>query len=244
MAKSIGIDTEVTKHKLSGTEASFEDGKQKMNIDITNFNFTYSYDLKSQSSFFDGTALPPQKDIESKAIDVVKSVGRYPDELARGKTNIIYLVYNPLRDDLAVTQNASEANMVEVDFYRPDVSEIPDTIPFVSQNYFNSQNYVVLAYNSSGYKVVRAQIKHYDRSAEQVGVYPLKSGDTAWEELVSGTAFVVSKPATTTNIVIKKMFLGYLDVDTYTDYIQPVYIFLGSDNFVAYVPAIDASYSE
>jgi GTP cyclohydrolase III len=38
------------------------------------------------------------------------------------------------------------------------------------------------------------------------------------------------------------MFLAYLDLDAYAEYVQPVYVFLGNDNFVGYVPAIDDKY--
>jgi hypothetical protein len=38
------------------------------------------------------------------------------------------------------------------------------------------------------------------------------------------------------------MFFGYLDPDTEQDYLEPVYIFLGDNNFVAYVAGIDDKY--
>lgn len=34
------------------------------------------------------------------------------------------------------------------------------------------------------------------------------------------------------------MYLAYLIPGTYVPYIQPVYVFVGEDNFVAYVPAV------
>jgi hypothetical protein len=40
------------------------------------------------------------------------------------------------------------------------------------------------------------------------------------------------------------MFLGYYDPDIYQKYLQPVYVFLGNNGFVAYVPAIKEEYVE
>jgi hypothetical protein len=33
--------------------------------------------------------------LKNKAIDFLKEVGRYPDELSKGKNQIIYLKYHP-----------------------------------------------------------------------------------------------------------------------------------------------------
>ena len=38
------------------------------------------------------------------------------------------------------------------------------------------------------------------------------------------------------------MFLGYYDPDVYQEYLQPMYVFLGDNNFVAYLPAITDDY--
>jgi hypothetical protein len=41
------------------------------------------------------------------------------------------------------------------------------------------------------------------------------------------------------NITIKKMFLAYYDPDEYQPYLQPVYVFVGDNDFVGYVPAVE-----
>ena len=38
------------------------------------------------------------------------------------------------------------------------------------------------------------------------------------------------------------MFMGYYDPDIYQGYLEPVYVFLGTDNFVAFVPAVIDEY--
>ena len=52
---------------------------------------------------------------------------------------------------------------------------------------------------------------------------------------------MVSQPQTT-NITIRKMFLGYFDPDVYQEYLQPVYVFVGDGDFVGYVPAVSGEY--
>ncbi len=236
IAKAIGFDVENIKHKLiNDTEAVFDDGNQELRIDITNFNFTYTYNIQKKAQIFEGAKVPQKEEAEQKAIDFLKSFDRYPSELAKGKTNAIFFKFDLESSTAAVLETNQEANMVEIDFYRPDI----DTFPIVSPTYYNSQNYVTLVNTDNGMKVISAQIKFYEKSEEQIGIYPIITGKEAYAKLSTGSAILVS-PASSgkKDIVIKKMFMGYFDPKEYQEYLQPVYVFLGDDGFVAYVPAV------
>jgi hypothetical protein len=237
MATVLGFDSAL-KQTVIGKNAAFVDDKRKLSIDISNFNFEYKYDLTKDPTVL-GNPIPQQSDVISMATDVYKNLDTYPEELAQGKTNVVYLKINPTTNELAIVQRPIEANAVEVDFYRPDL----DGYPVVSPKYFNSQNYVVLGFNSEGKpQTLRARLAYYEKSTDQVGVYPVKDGAIAYEQLKNGLGMVVSGPSSAQNITIKKMFFGYLDPDTEQDYLEPVYIFLGDNNFVAYVAGIDDKY--
>lgn len=240
MAKTLGIDTDNTKYKLASTEAKFTEDTQSLSIDITNFNFTYEYDVKKDSSIFSNALLPPQNTIEQTATDFLRKVDRYPEELAKGKVHTYYSVYNPLSNKLMPTDAKNkDANVVEVDFFRPDI----DTFSVVSPKFPNSHNYVIMVFNDTGPKIIKAQVKFFEKSDAQVGVYPIKTGDQAFKELQEGKSSLISLP-TGSNIIIKKMSMAYYDPDVYDQYLQPVYVFIGDDgnendgSFVGYVPAV------
>jgi len=249
MAKTLGFDTSVIKHILRDKTATFEDDKQKLDIDVTNYNFKYQYDLQKDSTPIRNITVPQQTEAEGKAMDFLRTFGRYPDELLKGTRNTIYLTYTADASSSATTTTATNSatltpgpggpNMVEVDFFRPDI----DKYPIVSPKYFNSPNYVVMIFNETGFKVIRAQIAFFEKSEEQVGVYPVKTGVVAWDELKAGKGWVVSG-ADNPNVTVKKMFIGYYDPDIYQPYLQPVYVFIGDNNFVGYVPAVDAIYTQ
>jgi hypothetical protein len=240
MARQMGFNTDITGYTLvNDSEAQFRDASQEASIDITNFNFTYQYNIKDNPNIFSAAVIPVKNQIENKAVDYLVSIDNYPEELARGKTNVLYIRYDPITEQLGVVDSPEGANMVEVDFYRPDI----DVYPIVSPSYFNSQNYVVMVFKSDlDATVIKSQIKHFNKSEEQVGIYPVKTGDVAWEDMKNGKGFVISSVGDMPQIKISKMFLGYLDPDIYQEYLQPVYVFLGDNNFVGYVPAIQDSY--
>ena len=237
-AKTLGFDTEVVKHTLEGKEAVFKDDKQSLTIDITNFNFTYEYSFDKDAQIFQNTVWPQKKESEDKAINFLRSIGRYPQELTKGKTNAIFISYDPGAKQMRLLETSEGANMVEVDFYRAD----QDQYPIVSPKYFNSQNYVMMVFYESDFKIIKAQVKFYEKSTTQIGIYPIKTGDAAWQALSSGKGTVIQNQEGNQDIVIKKMFLGYLDPDIYQEYLQPVYVFLAENNFVGYVPAITDDY--
>ncbi len=239
MAKSLGLDTEAASYRLLGSQVSLSDAVQRLTVDIKNFNFTYSYGFDTHPEVLSGTVEPNGAIAQDRARELLRTVGRYPDELTRGKTNVIYFSYDPATKAMTELKDAKGANLVEVDFYRPD----KENIPIVTPRFFNSQNYALLAFYENGSaKVLRAQIQFYETSDEQVGLYPVRSGEEAYEFLKQGFGTVIANPRRLNSVTIRKIFLAYYDPDVYQDYFQPVYVYLGDDNFVAYVPAVSDAY--
>ena len=233
IAKSFGFDTNKIKHKLTDKIAEFDAEGKKLTIDISNFNFKYESDIKT-NAFITGSVNISKKEIENKAINFLKLIGRYPEELSKSTTNVIYLKYDPELSDFGNIEKVREASAVEVDFYRPSIDDYAIATP----KFFSSQNYVIMTFNGSEPKVIRAQISFFEKSEAQFGVYPLKSADEAWAELQKGGGMIIAGRENMKKVTIKKMGLYYLDPDVYQTYLQPVYVFIGDDDFVAYVPAV------
>jgi len=238
IAKNIGFDTERIKHKLIGTEASFLSSDKDLKIEISNFNFRYEAFIDPQQIASSSVTLS-NKEIENKAVDFLKSVNRYPDELARGTTNIIYLKYDPILKDFVNVKTKIEAQAVEVDFFRPSI----DGTPIATPRFFTSPNYVIMIFEKNNEeKIIRSQIAFFEKSEEQYGIYPIITGDKAWEYLTSGQGIVIAGQEGIKDIRVKKMFLSYYDSDIYQSFLQPVYVFLGDNDFVGFVPALPVEY--
>ena len=137
-----------------------------------------------------------------------------------------------------MVNNRREANVIEVDFFRPDI----DGYPAVSPKYFNAESYVVMIFDGENYQVIKSQLKFFEKNEQNVGYYPIKTGGQAWQELISGKGYIVAPGGKSYPIIIKQMFLAYYDPENYQPYLQPVYVFLGENNFVAYVPAVGNDY--
>ncbi|MCL5432856.1 MAG: hypothetical protein M1524_01950, partial [Patescibacteria group bacterium] len=68
--------------------------------------------------------------------------------------------------------------------------------------------------------------------------YPIKTADESFSDLQRGDAYIVSYDGTDPNIKIKNVYLGYYLGDTEQDYLMPIVVFEGNDNFVAFISAI------
>ncbi len=241
MAQKVGIDSTITKHKLTDERtAAFYDGLHALTIDISNFNFNYQYTISQDNiKLKTGTGID-KGTIQNSATDFIREIGRYPEELARGERHVDYFNLNIETKELTPVKTVEEANMAEVGFFRPKTNGAD----IVAPKYYNSPHFVVIAFTEDGLKVVRAQVMLFEKSNEQVGIYPLKTGEAAWEELKAGKGFIVSNSPTapTDNVNIKSMSLAYLDYEDYQEYFQPVFVFIGENNFVGYVPAVVDEY--
>lgn len=242
MAKAVGFNTSEEKYSLNGTAASFENATQKLDVDIRNFNFTFDTKLETQPDIFNSSTIPPEQVISEQAKAFLRRMDRFPDGLAQGKEHIIYLRYEPVTKEYTVVEKIEDANVVEIDYFPPDVSGFPVVVP----KYFNSQNYVVMVFAQQGSKgvigrVVKAQIKYFEKNPAG-NMYPVKTGDEAWTDLTSGKGTIVSAGQNSNKITVRQMFLGYYEPELYQDFFQPVYVFLGDNNFAAYVPAVTNMY--
>lgn len=236
MSKTAGFAPD-SKYSISGKNLTFDDGIRKLVIDVSSFNFEYKYNYENEPSLFVNTFIPEEQQILEQAKSFLRNVGRYPDELAQGKQHITLFRYDTITKEFTQVQNAAEANAVEVDFFRSDIN----TFPILPPKYLFSQNYVVMVFHQDNQEeptIIKSQIKFFEKTDQQVGIYPVKTGEQAFEDLKNHKGLVVSPGTNKNPIMIKKMGMGYLDPDFYQQYLQPVYFFIGDNGFIAYVPAI------
>lgn len=245
-AKEIGFNTEIVKFSMTDNMASFVDANQSLNIDVNDFNFTYKYNFENNPDIFKTSQIAQRNVVENRvkvdAISFLSKVKKFPEELSQGKERIIYLNYDSVKKSFDVVKRKEDANAIEVDFYRADIDGT-GTIP---PKYYNSQNYVVMVYSKSEEaKIIKAEMKYFERQTEKVGVYPLKTGSQAWDNLKNGNGTIISLGTNQSNdIAIKSMELFYFDPDIYQAYLQPVYVFVGENGFVGFVEAISSDYME
>lgn len=239
MAKAVGFDTQISPHRLEGTKAIFENAQEKLTIDITNFNFEFEMKVADNPDLLVAGKFPQEDRIVEEARGFMTRMDKYTSDLAQGKTSVTYHHYNKDTGDYEKVDNPSFAEVAEVDFFKPDL----EGFPVVAPEFNYSQNYVVLMFDGDNSRVIKAGATQFPIDTTTVGIYPVKTGDQAWQELTDGKGYIVLPGKNDAQITIRSMFIAYLDPNLYQAYLQPVYVFLGDNDFVAYVPAIETAIS-
>lgn len=245
LAKALQFDEVTTTTKLDTASDTYTlvDRTKRLVVDIDNFNYTYSQDFDEETrQFLARLVMPNEEKIISKGQEILRSLNRYPPDLAQGIQTISFIAYKDAsgsaQASAEIVQDPQSANMVAVDFFPPKINDI-DT---VTEDFVSSPNRVVfIPQGGANDFVVKAQVEIFERSEEQISDYPLKTGDQVFQDLHAGKGFFIQGMESINGknlIKIKKMYLAYLIPGLYTTYIQPVYVFIGEDNFVAYVPAV------
>jgi len=145
----------------------------------------------------------------------------------------------------------SDADFVQVDFFRKNIEQVEPETKVVMDNYPFYRpipdkgliRLILSGSNDSNERLILFENSYTEIDYTNFSTYLIKTGAQAWEELKNGGGFVTDNSPDTGTIKIRRMFLGYFDggVDEYT---MPVYIFLGDKNLVAYVLAITDEWIE
>ena len=214
---------------LGQGKVRFADAKQSgkfLTIEAATNNF------KLESNFLDTAAILSSrpKSLESvgaMATDFIKNFGvsdvDYPSDLI---STFLFSVDN---GKLVNANSLSSANVVQVIFGRADL----DKIGIMSLN----ANYPLVWVMVSDKGVLAGEKSSNQIQKFKFSTYPLKGSMAAFEELKSGRG-IFNKLPRDNNFSIRNVRLAYVETRRLQSYLQPVYIFEGDDNVLAYLPAV------
>lgn len=240
LAKELGFDESTQETKLTDNLYTIVDKAKRLEFEVNTFNYTYTQDITGETKkVFAGVVMPSQDILKTRSLDLMRKLTRFPEEVAQSTQTITYYAYKEASGSASaaeLVQDPGSANMVEVNFFPPKFNNFESVTP----QYFTSPNYIVFVPQGDNKDfVIRAQIKVFEASKAQASSYPLKTGDDAFAELTAGKAYMISGDLDTVQkINIRRMYTAYLYPDYYTPYLTPVYVFVGDNGFVSYVPAI------
>jgi hypothetical protein len=234
-AKALGFDPEG--RELSDTVFLYEragDLPSTLTMNVVTNSFSISYDLSSDPNIIYGNPLIPKSAI-SKAKNYLNKAQLLPDDISSG---------NPITELIKIENgqfvgviSLSEADLVKVNLFREDYNEIPAKTPDPKQ-----ANIWFMVSN----KILAGEYHYFELDEKTGCTYPLKTAKDAWNELNTGKAYIadLGRNSDDAEIKIRKVYLAYYDTGDYQEYYQPIIVFEGDLEFVAYAPAISYEYYE
>lgn len=211
-----------------------------LKIDIITGNFKLDYDWKNDQTIFTEKKLPNETQAVSELKNFLRTAGLLTDDLASGEAKVSFWRY--ISPDLVSAISLSEADFVRVDLFRQNLDEIK----VLSENPKGAQVWALFSgAREQGKRIVEIGYNHSLIDKENFHTYPLKSANTAWQELQGGGGFIANLGENQDEkITIRKIYLIYFESSEPQNFLQPIFVFEGDRNFIAYVGAIDPKWVE
>ncbi|MDP2860376.1 MAG: hypothetical protein Q8N98_01520 [bacterium] len=206
-----------------------------LKMDITSQNFTLNYDYAKEESVFEEKYNDSKEKAVQEVKDYLSDLSLFPEDLKEGVGEAQYLDRHGETFIQALGKPPVDA--VRVNLFRRNIEEFNIlgvkrksslTNLFLSGNRDRAKRFLAINYY------------YYPIDSENFATYPLKTAEEAWKELLDGEAFIISLNSADIKetLGIKKIYLAYLDTEDPQTYLQPIFVFEGEYDFLAYLPAI------
>jgi hypothetical protein len=200
--------------------------------------FSISYDITQDLTISQNTPLTPE-DATSDIKQFLQSANLYPEDLSTGA--ITHQFYKLEGRKFVPVLSLSESNLIKVNLFRKNYgaeNKYASVTPNMPQG-----NVWFLLSNQGSKNTIAAEYHYYPINSEKSSTYPIKTAQTAYDNLKDKKGYIVSLDGVDgAQITIRKIYLAYYDAGQYAQYYQPVVVFEGDDNFLAYVPAVTDDY--
>jgi len=226
-AKSIGFEGAPV--KISENVYQWKDLKKgrTLTMNILNFNFNLSSDFlgNPNSKTFD-------KDTDfaiSVAKDFLQRMNLFQNDLDEVKTKTeLFSIKN---FSIVPSTSLSNSQIIRVNFFQKPFNSLPIYYP---QNSLSPLNFLI-GKLSGEIQVVEANF-FYQKPSDISSTYPIKTAKEAFSDLKNGKGYVSTAPATS-NVLIKKVSVGYYISEKKQNFLLPIVVFEG-ENFQAFVTAV------
>ncbi len=211
-----------------------------LDVNVLTRNFRFSYDWKADLGIFSQGNPPQEKPAISTAKSFLQSAGALTDDLSQGTAETIYLKLKG--GELAKAIFFSESNFAKVNFFRENIENIKVLPPDPKDS---NVSLLLGPEGSQNRGIMEAKYIHFPISKQNFATYSLKDISQAWKQLNEGNGFVANLGGNTGGkITIRNAYLAYYDSEEAQNFLQPVFVFEGDNDFFAYVPAISDTWVE
>jgi len=207
-----------------------------LQVDIQSLAFQVTTDYLSRPELLANPDLPDN----FEAVDLVKKyLGKVEQakDIATSSGEVVFK--KSIGGELEDAVSYSDADFISVDINRVPIDD--KYRMFTPEGYKGTINAIITGSLSGNDALVHFENNYHDVDYDQVHTYPLRDPRSAWNILKAGEGYVASYDGDE-QAVIRIVRLGYYDDFEEQEYLQPVYVFEGDNNFVGYVSALDPTF--
>ena len=218
-------------------EDNFSSRKLTMNVLADSFKLNYDY-LKDQT-LLNPENLPNKEEAILLAKAFLSSGGKLYKDLDEGTSKVT--LWKIGFGTLSEVGGLTDANIIRIDFFR---KQLNDNQPIVSDSLDKSSVSVLVSGSEvAAKKIVEVNYKYVNINDSAPSTYPIKTPEVAFADMKLGY-YWPAKDVTASTVTIRKVRLAYFEPITPVQFLQPIYVFEGDGEFVAYVPAVTDKYTQ
>lgn len=210
-----------------------------LTMNVLDGSFKLEYPYQTDQMLLNPQKLPSNDEAIRIATSFLESGGRMTDDLRNGEKKITYwrIEFSGLR---AVT-SLSEANVIRVDFFRQNLD---DDFKILSSEKDKAPISILVSGSTvDEKKIIDVSYKYANIDRESFSTYTIKTTEQAINDLKMGN-YWPSSDVSSKDVIIRRIYLAYFEPSSPTNYMQPIYVFEGDNNFTAYVPAVIDQYTK
>jgi hypothetical protein len=205
-----------------------------LRIDSKTFQFKITSDFLSRPELLSPANLPEEAEATEMVKAFLNSAELLPIDVASASARVTYL--KALGTEVLPAVSYSDADFAQVDLNRyPIDSNFRIFTPAGLQGVISA---VIAGSLSRADNIVSLSYNYHAMAYGEVHTYPLRPVAEAWKIVQAGEAYIASK-GEEDQAIIRDVILGYYDDFEEQEYLQPVYVFVGDNGFLAYVSALD-----
>jgi hypothetical protein len=219
--------------------------RKVLKLNVLSRNFSLLSDYQNDFTLARQKNAPDRNEAISEAERFLKKAGVYTEELGQGAKEVIYFRFDP--PNLESVNAVSEADLTLVNFFRKEIeNSATEKIKIMPPNPRKSLVSVLVSGSTDhNKKILEVNYIHYPLSRQTFCTYYLKPIETAWKELQNNQVYLADFGQNFDGrVIIRRIYLAYFDpfstpAQNESLYLQPIYVFEGDRDFMAYVSAID-----
>jgi hypothetical protein len=165
--------------------------------------------------------------------NLLSRVELLPEDIKDGTYTIQYLKAD--KDQIVSAVSLSQAHFVQVNLYRQPVDNVEVVSPRSDRGLISA---ILALQREDDRQFVSLDYNYFPVELETSASYPLISVTEAWKRMQNGGGYVAGVKPSVSTVTVRDITLAYYDSEEPQQFMQPVYVFRGDDNFVGYVPAL------
>lgn len=209
----------------------------QLEMNVFTHDFELTSDYLSRPDLLNNNNLPDDFAAVERVKRFLDNANLLPDDVATAAGEIVYL--KALGGELETAFSLSDADFIQVDLNRYPIDGVYRM--YTSTGYDGTIHAIISGAFSNTNSVVEMVYKYQPVDYQTVETYPLRTTQQAWKLLQGGEGYVASFDGEG-EAVIRRITVGYFEGDEEQDYLMPIYVFEGDDEFLGYISAVDPSY--